>query len=84
MPHNELQLDVKPTAAALLAGTLSFAVPSKTLDTFAAADFPLIIVVDRQGIIRAMQVSNESALAPGGQIEQMVAHIDKLWPRTQP
>ncbi len=83
-PHNELQLDVKPTAAALLAGTPTFVVPNETLDAFAAADFPLIVVADRNGIIRAMQITNETALVQGGQIDQMAAHIDQLWPATKP
>ncbi len=80
MPHNDLQLDVKPTAAALLAGTPTFVVPARTLDAFAAADFPLIVVADRNGIIRAMQITNETALARGGQIDQMAAHVGQLWP----
>ena len=84
MPHNELQLEVKPTAAALLAGTPTFAVPNTTLDAFAAADFPLIVIADRNGIIRAMQITNETALARGGQIDQMVAHIDQVWPAEKP
>jgi hypothetical protein len=83
-PHNELQLDVKPTAAALLAGTPTFVVPNKTLDAFAAADFPLIVVADRNGIIRAMQITNATALARGGQIDQMATHVDQLWPAAKP
>ena len=80
IPHNDLQLDVKPTAAALLAATPTFVVPTKTLDAFAAPDFPFIVVADRNGIIRAMQVTNETALVPGGQIDQMADHINQLWP----
>ena len=83
-PHNDLQLDVKPTAAGLLAGTPTFVVPNKTLKTFAATDFPLIIVTDRDGIVRAMQMTNESALDAGGQIDQMAAHVNEVWPGSKP
>ena len=84
IPHNDLQLDVKPTAAALLAGTPTFAVPTQTLDQFSAADFPLIIVADHDGIIRALQLADDSVLVPGGQIDQLADHVTRLWPPPKP
>jgi hypothetical protein len=84
IPHNELQLDVKPTPAALLAGTPTFAVPANTLDKFAASDFPLIIVADRDGIIRVIQPANETVVYPGGQIDQFADHVSQLWPAPKP
>jgi len=84
IPHNELHLDVKPTPAALLAGSPTFAVPTKTLADFAANDFPLIVIADHDGIIRVVELGNETILAEGGQIDQLVDHVLQKWPATGP
>jgi hypothetical protein len=80
IPHTELQLQVKSTAAALLAGTPTFVVPSHTLNDFAAADFPLVVVADRNGIIRSIEVASEKPLVPGGLVDQLAEHVIALWP----
>jgi hypothetical protein len=82
--HTDLQLQVKPTAAALLSGTPTFVVPTRTLEDFAAADFPLIVVADHSGIIRAIQIADDKPLVQGGLIDQLVDHVIALWPATQP
>jgi tetratricopeptide (TPR) repeat protein len=69
-----------PTAAELLAGTPTLVVPSQTLDTFVARDFPLIVVADRNGIVRIIQVAPEKALVPDGFIDQIVDRVLEQWP----
>jgi hypothetical protein len=83
IPHVELQLQSKPTATALLSGTPTFVVPTHTLDDFAATNFPLVVVVDHRGTIRAIQPTDENPLAPDGLIDQLAAHVITLWPPTQ-
>jgi hypothetical protein len=82
-PHAELQLNIKPTAAAVLVGTPTVVVPTVTLNTFAANDFPLIIVTDHSGIVRAIQTAPENALAPGSVVDQIVHVVLELWPTPQ-
>ena len=62
IPHVELPLSIKTTAAALLVGTPTFVVPTQTLNSFAATDFPLIVVTDHNGIIRSVQVAPDNAM----------------------
>jgi len=84
IPHVELQLNIKPTAAALLVGTPTFVVPSQTLNSFVATDFPLIVVVDHNGIIRSIQVAPDNAMVPGGVVDQIVDHVANQWPPPKP
>jgi hypothetical protein len=84
IPLTELQLQVKPTAAALMVGTPTFVVPTHTLDDFAATDFPLVVVADHDGIIRSIQFAADNPLAPGGFVDQVVDRVIALWPSTQP
>jgi len=84
IPHSDLQLDVKPTAAALLAGSPTFAVAANTIDKFVANDFPFIVVADHDGTIRVIQPANETVLVPGGQIDQLADHVTQLWHDTKP
>lgn len=84
VPHTELQLQVKPTAATLLVGTPTFVVPTHTLDDFAAIDFPLVVVTDHNGIIRWIQIAPDNSLVPGGWIDQVVDHVISNWPSAQP
>ncbi len=84
IPHTELQLQVKPTAAALMVGTPTFVVPTHTLDDFAATDFPLVVVADHNGIIRSIQFAVDNPLVSGGFVDQVVDRVIALWPSTQP
>jgi hypothetical protein len=84
IPHVDLQLNVKSTAAALLVGTPTFVVPTETLDSFVANDFPLIIVADHDGIIRSIQVAPDNAMVPGGIVDQVADHVVHIWPPQQP
>jgi hypothetical protein len=52
----------------------------ETLDAFAAVDFPLIVATDHNGVVRFVQVAQEDALTPGGEIDQIVMHIADTWP----
>jgi hypothetical protein len=70
----------KPTPAELLSGTPTLIVPSETVDAFVATDFPLVIATDHEGIVRAMIVAPQTALVPGGLVEQLAAHILSRWP----
>lgn len=79
-PYVELQLNIKSSAAALLAGTPTFVVPKETLDSFVATDFPLIVVTDHQGIIRAIQPAPDDAMIPGSFVDQLVHHVIDHWP----
>jgi len=78
--HVDVQVGVKPTPAQLLEGTPTLIVPKETVDTFAATDFPLIIVVDHQGIVRDIQTAPDNALAHGGLVEQLAARVLEQWP----
>jgi len=83
-PHQEIQLAVKPTPAALLIGTPTLLVPVEVLNTFVATDFPLIVVVDHGGIVRFLQSADENAIVPGGLVEQVVNHVVQYWPLSAP
>lgn len=78
--HVDQQINVTSTPDARLAGTPTLVVPNETLSAFAATDFPLIVATDHDGIIRAIQVAPDDALAPGGDIDQLVHHIVDTWP----
>jgi hypothetical protein len=78
--HVDQQINVTSTPDARLAGTPTVVVPNETLNTFTATDFPLLIVLDHDGIIRAILVAPEDALAPGGDVDQLVHHVVDTWP----
>jgi hypothetical protein len=79
-PHVELNLAVKPTPDVLLLGTPTLIIPSETLNTFAATDFPLVVATDHNGVIRTVQLAPDNALAPDGFVYQLVDHILANWP----
>jgi hypothetical protein len=79
-PHVDIQIGVKPTAALLLSGTPTLAVPNETLATFAATDFPLLIVTDHNGIVRSILTAPENALVANGLTEQLAYHVIDHWP----
>jgi hypothetical protein len=78
--HVDQQLAIKSTPDARLEGTPTVIVPMETLDAFAAVDFPLIVATDHNGVVRFVQVAQEDALTPGGEIDQIVMHIADTWP----
>jgi hypothetical protein len=78
--HVDQQLAIKSTPDARLEGTPTVVVPMETLDAFAAVDFPLIVATDHNGVVRFVQVAQEDALTPGGEIDQIVMHIADTWP----
>jgi hypothetical protein len=71
---------VRPLPAELLAGTPTLIVPSETVDTFLATDYPLVVATDHDGIVRALIVAPNTALQPGGLAEQLAQHIVSHWP----
>jgi hypothetical protein len=82
--HVDIQMNVKPTAALLLSGTPTLAVPNETLNTFVATDFPLLIVTDHDGIVRAVLTAPENALEPEGLTAMLAQHVVDHWPLARP
>ena len=78
--HVNILMNVRPTAALLLSGTPTLAVPNETLNTFVATDFPLLIVTDHDGIVRAILTAPENALEPEGLTELLAQHVMEHWP----
>jgi hypothetical protein len=78
--HVDIQMNVKPTAALLLSGTPTLVVPNETLNTFVATDFPLLVVTDHDGIVRAILTAPENALDPEGLTELLAQHVLEHWP----
>jgi hypothetical protein len=74
----------KPTAAEYLIGTPTLVVPNETLNAFVATDFPLILVTDHRGIVRAIQIAPQNALAPNGLVDLIVSHVLDQWPSPAP
>ncbi len=70
----------KQTAAEYLSSTPTLVVPNETLHTFVATDFPLIVVTDHRGIIRAIQSAPQDALEPDHFLDQIVSHVLDHWP----
>ena len=70
----------KATAAEYLTGTPTLVVPNATLDTFVATDFPLIVVTDYRGIVRAIQTAPQNALREGYLVDEIADHVVKFWP----
>jgi hypothetical protein len=68
------------SAAELLQHTPTLVVPVRTLEQFAATDFPLLIATDSKGIVRFIEPAPEDALQPGGFLDQVTAHIAAQWP----
>jgi hypothetical protein len=64
-------------AADSLRGTSTLTVAPTLLDTFNATELPLLIVTDSDGIVRLLDVANESALQPGDMVDAAVALIGR-------
>lgn len=72
------------TAAELMLHTPTQVVPPETLATFAATDFPFLIVVDHAGIVRFMGVLPEAGLGPGASLDTVVEDVAARWPKVPP
>ena len=69
-----------PSATDLLQGTPTLVVSKDVLSTFAATDFPLLIVTDHSGIIRFLGTAPENAFVPGGLVDQVTGRVIQQWP----
>jgi hypothetical protein len=70
-----------PSAADQLRGTFSLVVAPSTLADFAADDFPFLIAIDHDGIIRLLLPAvPDNAFVEGGAIDQLTTQIAKEWP----
>jgi thiol-disulfide isomerase/thioredoxin len=56
-------------------------VPPETLTAFAASDYPFLIVVDHEGVVRFAAPAPESVLQPGDFLDTVVEHVAEQWPR---
>lgn len=63
-----------------LSGTQTFQASSALLDTFGTDEFPLLIVADATGIIRFIEVADETALQPGKDVDAAVSLVGSSWP----
>ena len=74
-------VEVRPKSASeLLLHTMTLVVPPETLKTFAAEDFPFLVVVDHSGVVRFAQAAPEDALSPGGFLDRVATHVAERWP----
>ena len=69
-------------AAEYLKGTPTLTVPSALLNTFHATDVPLLVLTDGHGIVRLIEVVDETALQPGNTVDSAVALVGHRWPTT--
>jgi hypothetical protein len=84
IPHVEIQMTGGPIPAEVLLGTPTLIVPVETVKTFAATDFPLIIVTDYRGIVRYIQSAPDNALVRNGLIDQLADRVIEQWPASVP
>jgi hypothetical protein len=78
--HIDQQIKIASDPDTLLLGTSTVVVPNETLNSFAAADYPLIIATDHNGIVRWIDRAPQNALDPEGEVDQIVKHILMTWP----
>jgi hypothetical protein len=78
--HVEISLGAGSTAAQQLVGTQTLIVPNELLDTFAATDFPLLVITDSRGIVRYIGTAPENVLVEGGLIYQIAERVREQWP----
>jgi hypothetical protein len=67
------------TAAELMVGTQTYVVPPETLATFAAGDFPFVVMVDYAGIVRFAGSGTETMLKAGDFLDRLVEHVAETW-----
>lgn len=77
--HVDQQLTVRSSPDSLLEGTPTVVVPTATLSEFAADDFPLVVVTDRNGIVRWIQRASDNTFAGEGEIDKIVQHVLQVW-----
>lgn len=61
-----------------LADTASFAVTPSILNDFNATDVPLLIMLDKDHMVRLITVADESAFVPGSTVDSAVGLLGKL------
>ncbi len=67
-------------AAATLAETPTVTVAPDTPDHFAARDFPFLILVDANGIVRLLQPAAAEDVLPGGSLDAAIAVVGRNFP----
>jgi hypothetical protein len=82
--HVEINIGPTSTAADQLVGTQTLIVPNQLLDTFAATDYPLLVVTDSRGIIRYIGIAPDNVLVEGGLIYQVAERVTEQWPNPKP
>jgi hypothetical protein len=78
--HIEISVGSGPSSADQLVGTQTLIVPNELLDTFAATDFPLLVVTDGRGLVRNIGIAPENVLVEGGLIYQVAERVSQQWP----
>jgi hypothetical protein len=74
-------LPVDPTSpAAILRGTPTLLIAQQTLAQFGATAYPFVIATDSHGIVRYVGPAPQIPLMPGSFVDQLAAHIARLWP----
>ncbi len=71
-------------AASAFAGTATLAVSSTTLQTFAANDFPFLVVTDAAGTVRVAQPVGMAALENGGPADSAIHRVGENFPLLYP
>ncbi len=64
-------------AAAMLAETPTVTVPLEMLKRFEADDFPLLLLTDREGVLRVLQPVGAGDLQPGGDVDAAIALVGR-------
>ncbi len=80
IPHIDLNLSGDNRPITLLQGTPTFVVPSKTLQSFFTSEVPLVVILDRHGLVRVIQAAGDNYLDPGAALDQMLAGVNEKWP----
>lgn len=84
MAHVEINIGPTSTAADQLVGTQTLIVPNELLETFAATDYPLLVVTDGRSIIRYIGIAPDNVLVEGGLIYQVAERVNVQWPDAKP
>jgi hypothetical protein len=66
-------------AAEYVKGTQTVTVSAALLERFHATEVPLLIVADGRGVVRLIEVADETVLQPGKAVDSAVALIGKRW-----
>ena len=79
-PKSQNQDAPPKSASELLLHTPTLVVKPEVLKTFAAQDFPFLLVVDHSGTIRFAEAAPEDALEPGNFLDRVAMHVATTWP----